>query len=137
MAPEWSRDIAQLYYNMGWSADLEVWMAQHGNSAAPDYTCYPFTPGTAAPGLKECYRCGLLPDPPHFGPSACRERGHPLVPTRELNIRSIVGQIVHPPRQRTAGISQVTEVPYDLFGGFDPEQPLYEAQSENGEEPTD
>ncbi|KAJ7339158.1 hypothetical protein DFH08DRAFT_964196 [Mycena albidolilacea] len=110
-----------------YKADLESWMAQHENSAAPDYTSYPLTLGTAAPGSKECYRCGLLIDPPHFGPSACRECGHPLVPTRELNIHSIVGQIVHLPRQRTAGISQITEVPYDLFGGFDLEQPLYKA----------
>ncbi|KAJ7845862.1 hypothetical protein B0H14DRAFT_3454782 [Mycena olivaceomarginata] len=102
-----------------------------------DFEAFPFSPGTVPPGSRECYRCGLLTDPPHYGVGPCRDYSHPQVPTRELNIRSIVGQIIHPPRQRSAGISQISEVPYDLFGGLDPDQPLYEAQSENGEEPTD
>jgi hypothetical protein len=120
-----------------YKTDFETWMSQNGNSASPDYTSFPFTPGTAPPGLKECYHCGLLTDPPHFGPSTCREFGHPQVPIRELNIHSVVGQIIHTPRQRSAGISQIDEVLYNLFGGLDPDQPLYEAQSENGEESTD
>ncbi|KAJ6624412.1 hypothetical protein B0H10DRAFT_2212826 [Mycena sp. CBHHK59/15] len=43
-----------------------------------------------------------------------------------------------PTGQRTLsrGISQINEVPYNLFSGYDPNQLLYaEAESENGEEP--
>ncbi|KAF8144271.1 hypothetical protein K438DRAFT_1993004 [Mycena galopus ATCC 62051] len=120
-----------------YKADMDAWISQYGNSPSPDYASFPFTPGTSAPGSRECYRCGLLTAPPHYGQSACRSLGNPEVPTRELNIRTIVGQIIHPPRQRSAGISQIYEVPYNLFGNFDPNQPLYDAQSENGEEPTD
>ncbi|KAF8128804.1 hypothetical protein K438DRAFT_2000165 [Mycena galopus ATCC 62051] len=47
--------------------------------------------------------------PPHYGPSACRTFGHPGVPTHELNIRTIVGQILYPPRQCNTSISQINE----------------------------
>ncbi|KAF7361098.1 hypothetical protein MSAN_01141100 [Mycena sanguinolenta] len=118
-----------------YKADLEQWMSQYSNSPSPDYLSFPFTPGTAAPGSRECYRCGILTAPPHYGPSACKSLNSQEVPTRESNIRSIVGQILHPPRQRTAQISQINEIPYNLFGDFDPDQPLYEIESENGEGP--
>ncbi|KAF8144215.1 hypothetical protein K438DRAFT_1993096 [Mycena galopus ATCC 62051] len=114
-----------------------AWMSQYGNSLSPDYASFPFTPGTFAPGSRKCYQCGLLTAPPHYGQSACQSLGNPEVPTRELNIRTIVGQIIYPPRQCSMGISQIYEVSYNLFGNFDPNQPLYDAQLENGEEPTD
>ncbi|KAJ6460266.1 hypothetical protein C8R45DRAFT_1109149 [Mycena sanguinolenta] len=118
-----------------YKTDMEQWISQYGNSPSPDYLSFPFTPGTAAPGSRECYRCGILTTPPHYGLSACKSLNGQEVPTREYNIRSIVGQIIHPPRQRTAPISQINEIPYNLFGDFDPDQPLYEFESENGEEP--
>ncbi|KAF8194020.1 hypothetical protein K438DRAFT_1969315 [Mycena galopus ATCC 62051] len=107
-----------------YKTNIDAWMSQYGNSPSPDYPSFPFTPGTAAPGSRECYRCGILTTPAHYGLSACKAFGNPGVPTHELNIRTIVGQILYPPRQHSAGISQINEVPYDLFGGFDPSQPL-------------
>ncbi|KAF8144042.1 hypothetical protein K438DRAFT_1874593 [Mycena galopus ATCC 62051] len=120
-----------------YKADMDTWMSQYGNSTSPDYSTFPFAPGTATLGSRECYRGGLLTVPPHYGQSACKILNNPEVPIRELNIRTVVCQIMYPPRQRGAGISQINEVPYDLFSGFDPNQPLYDAQSENGEEPTE
>ncbi|KAF8212741.1 hypothetical protein K438DRAFT_1805025, partial [Mycena galopus ATCC 62051] len=104
-----------------YKADMDTWMSQYGNSTSPDYSTFPFAPGTATPGSRD----------------ACKILNNPEVPIRELNIHTVVGQIMYPLRQRGAGISQINEVPYDLFGGFDPNQPLYDVQSENGEEPTE
>ncbi|KAJ7216073.1 hypothetical protein GGX14DRAFT_562512 [Mycena pura] len=121
-----------------YTTDMTAWISQHGNAPSPDYTTFPLTPGTAAPGTRECFRCGILTNPPHFGQRACLAQNGCEVPVREQNVRAVVGAIIYPPGQRTTSrISQIHEVPYDLFGGFDPDQPLYEETtgSENGEEP--
>ncbi|KAJ6544619.1 hypothetical protein DFH09DRAFT_1321822 [Mycena vulgaris] len=121
-----------------YTADFAAWTSQNGNSTSPDYTTFPFTPGTAAPGSRECFRCGVLTIPPHFGPRACIAQNGREVPQREQNVRRIVGATLYPPGQRTPSrVAQIHEVPYDLFGGLDPDQPLYEDadESENGEGP--
>ncbi|KAJ7502173.1 hypothetical protein B0H11DRAFT_2188497 [Mycena galericulata] len=116
-----------------YNADMATWMTQNGNSPTPDYATFPITPGTAAPGSRECFRCGILTDPPHFGTRACREQNGREVPMREQNVRGFVGAIMFPPGQRTpARVSQIHEVPYDLFGGLDPDQRLYEEEEESG-----
>ncbi|KAK7061174.1 hypothetical protein R3P38DRAFT_2494212 [Favolaschia claudopus] len=98
-----------------------------------DYKLFPFSPGTAAPGSRECWRCGLRTSPPH-GAGHCPASAQ--IPALEYNVRRFVGQILFPPGQR-AGISQIIEVPYDPFGGRDPEQLLYdEEEAGNGEELT-
>lgn len=120
-----------------YSMDMSVWMSQNGNSSAPDYTTFPLSPGTVAAGSKECFRCGMLTNPPHFGRGQCEaQNGHPL-PTREQNLRNMVGAIIHPIGQRTpARVNQIGEPAYDPFGGLNADQPLYEEDlSENGEEP--
>ncbi|KAJ7111098.1 hypothetical protein C8R44DRAFT_883534 [Mycena epipterygia] len=105
-----------------YTTDMAAWMSQYGNSTSPDYTTFPLTPGTSAPGTRECFRCGILTNPPHFGERACLAQNGREVPVRERNVRSIVGGIIYPPGQRTnSRISQIQEVPYDLFGGFDPD----------------
>ncbi|KAJ7038471.1 hypothetical protein C8F04DRAFT_1325273 [Mycena alexandri] len=94
--------------------DFAGWMSQNGNSQSPDYLSFPFTPG--------------LPS---------RDRNGTEVPMRETNLRNSIGAILYPAGQRTpARISQIHDVQYDLFGGHDPDQPLYEEadESENGEE---
>ncbi|KAJ6534615.1 hypothetical protein DFH09DRAFT_1405169 [Mycena vulgaris] len=120
-----------------YTTDMAAWMSQNGNTPSPDYASFPFTPGTAPPGSRECFRCGVLTIPPHFGTRACEAQNGQRVPQREENVRKAVGAVLYPPGQRTpARISQIQEVPYDLFGGYNPDQPLYEDdQSENGEEP--
>ncbi|KAJ6527541.1 hypothetical protein B0H10DRAFT_1974282, partial [Mycena sp. CBHHK59/15] len=55
---------------------------------------FPITPGTAAPGSRECFRCGVLTDPAHFGVRACREQNGREVPTREQSVRNFVGAIM-------------------------------------------
>ncbi|KAJ6536315.1 hypothetical protein B0H19DRAFT_383989 [Mycena capillaripes] len=124
--------------NQRYSADMSAWMSQNGNSPAPDYASFPLTPGTVVAGSKECFHCGMLTDPPHFGRAQCMAQNGREVPTREQNIRSLVSGIIHPVGQRTpARVNQIGEVAYDPFGGFDPDQPLYEDadESENGEGP--
>jgi hypothetical protein len=120
-----------------YTVDMAAWTSQNGNIPSPDYSAFPFSPGTAAPGSKECFRCGILTVPPHFGSRACIAQNGHEVPQREQNVRNTVGAILYPPGQRTpVRIAQINEVPYDLFGGFDADQPLYEeTESENGEEP--
>ncbi|KAJ6488404.1 hypothetical protein DFH09DRAFT_1105633 [Mycena vulgaris] len=121
-----------------YTTDMTAWTSQNGNTPSPDYATFPLTPGTAAPGTRECFRCGILTNPPHFGQRACVAQNGREVPVREQNVRAMVSAIIYPPGSRTTSrISQIHEVPYDLFGGFDPDQPLYEetTESENGEEP--
>ncbi|KAJ7750672.1 hypothetical protein DFH07DRAFT_961270 [Mycena maculata] len=123
-----------------YTVDMASWVAQNGNPSSPDYSTFPFTPGTAAPGSRECFRCGVLTNPPHFGTRSCEALNGVAVPQREQNVRSIIGNILYPQGQRTPGarIAQIHEAPsYDLFGGFDPDQPLFEEESENGEEPAE
>ncbi|KAJ7681590.1 hypothetical protein B0H17DRAFT_1205718 [Mycena rosella] len=136
---------ATLSGDVAGDVDLASHISQHprlySNDAAgrpPDYTTFPLSPGTVAPGSRECFRCGVLTIPAHFGSRACEGQNSRAVPIREQNLRSLVGGIIHPRGQRTpARVSQIQEVPYDLFGGYDPDQPLYEegVESENGEEP--
>ncbi|KAJ6535378.1 hypothetical protein DFH09DRAFT_1369609 [Mycena vulgaris] len=121
-----------------YASDMATWTSQNGNSPAPDYAAFPFSPGTAPPGSRECFRCGVLTNPPHFGPAACKAQNGQEVPIREQNLRKMTGGILHPPGQRTPsrGISQIVDVPYDPFGRYDADQPLYDdTESENGEEP--
>jgi hypothetical protein len=119
-----------------YSADMTAWMSQNGNAPAPDYTTFPLSPGTAPAGSKECFRCGKLTIPPHFGRSQCMAQNGQEVPVWEQNLRNMVGAIIHPPGQRTpARVAQISEVLYDPFGGFNADQQLYEDdESENGEE---
>ncbi|KAJ7262827.1 hypothetical protein C8J57DRAFT_1719098 [Mycena rebaudengoi] len=100
-----------------YTTDMAAWIA-----GPRDYTIFPFTPGTIAPGSRECWRCGTLTSPPH-GAGSCGSTHQ--VPQLEYNVRRFVGQILHPPGQR-AGIAQINEAPYDPFGGLDPEQPVYD-----------
>ncbi|KAK7012453.1 hypothetical protein R3P38DRAFT_2550213 [Favolaschia claudopus] len=127
------RDNPRLYTNdqagtQRYATDYASWLA-----GPRDYKLFPFSPGTAAPGSRECWRCGMRTSPPH-GAGHCSTSAQ--TPSLEYNVRRFVGQTLYPPGQR-AGISQVIEVPYDPFGGRDPEQLLYEdEESGNGEELT-
>ncbi|KAJ7040004.1 hypothetical protein C8F04DRAFT_1315105 [Mycena alexandri] len=116
-------------------SDTATWMSQNGNSPNPDYATFPFTPGTAAPGSKECFRCGMLTVPPHYGVISCTALNGQELSTKEQNLRAFVGGILHPRGQRTpARIAQVNEVPYNPFGDYDADQHLFDdSESENGE----
>ncbi|KAJ7764192.1 hypothetical protein DFH07DRAFT_770599 [Mycena maculata] len=110
-----------------YTADMAPWMSQNGNSPSPDYTTFPLSPRTVAAGSRECFRCGILTSPPHFGQRACVSQNGHEVPQREQNLRNAVGALLRPPGQRTpARVSQINESPYDLFGGYNVDQPLYE-----------
>jgi hypothetical protein len=75
----------------------------------------------------------MLTSPPHYGTRACEaQNGH-----RGENLRKSVGAVLYPPGQRSpARISQIHEIPHDFFGGYSPDEPLFEDnESENGEGP--
>ncbi|KAJ7107740.1 hypothetical protein C8R44DRAFT_885146 [Mycena epipterygia] len=70
-----------------YTTDMTAWMSQNGNTTSPDYTTFPLSPGTAPPGSRECFRCGILTNPPHFGQRACIAQNGHEVPVREQNVR--------------------------------------------------
>ncbi|KAJ6623908.1 hypothetical protein B0H10DRAFT_1943684 [Mycena sp. CBHHK59/15] len=94
-----------------YTADMAAWAAQNGDPSSADYSMFPFTPGTAT--------------------QAHETLNGQAVPQREQNVRSMIGNILYPQGQRTPGarIAQIHgTAPYDLFGGFDPDQPLFEEE---------
>ncbi|KAJ7866945.1 hypothetical protein B0H14DRAFT_357246 [Mycena olivaceomarginata] len=120
------------------TSDMAAWISQHwNNNPSPDYASFPFSPRTAAPGSRECFRCGILTSPPHYGTRACEAQNGHRVPQREEYLRKSVRAILYPPGQRSpTRISQIHEIPYDFFGGYNPDKPLFEDnESENGEGP--
>jgi hypothetical protein len=69
----------------------------------------------------------MLTSPPHYGTRACEAQNGHRVPQREGNLRKSVGAILYPPGQRTpTRISQIHEIPYDSFGDYNPDEPLFE-----------
>ncbi|KAJ6605930.1 hypothetical protein B0H10DRAFT_2228793 [Mycena sp. CBHHK59/15] len=90
-----------------YTADMAAWAAQNGDPSSADYSMFPFTPGTAT--------------------QAHETLNGQAVPQREQNGRE-------PPAPACA---DPCTAPYDLFGGFDPDQPLFEEEEENGEEPAE
>jgi hypothetical protein len=135
-ARTYSGDAAGVQHYTG---DMAAWMSQNGNNnPSPDHASFPFSPGTAAPGSRECFRCGMLTSsPPHYGTRACEAQNGHRVPQRGGNLHQSVGAVLYPPGQRTpARIFQIHEIPYDFFGGYNPDGPLFEDnESENGEGP--
>ncbi|KAJ7114205.1 hypothetical protein C8R43DRAFT_1138497 [Mycena crocata] len=114
------------------------------NAPAPDYATFPLTPGTAPAGSKECWTCGLVTDPPHFGITKCRATGATQVPQRESNVRALVGNALFPPGARTpgrfqSGVSQIVDEleGYNALGMYDVHQILFDEQEDpesgNGE----
>ncbi|KAF8174310.1 hypothetical protein K438DRAFT_1980322 [Mycena galopus ATCC 62051] len=118
--------------------DLATWDAKHAgpNAPAPDYATYPLTPGTTAAGSKECWTCGLVTDPPHFGVNKCRATGAVQVSVCESNIRTLIGNALYPPGARTpsrfqSGVSQIDADEmggYNALGMFDIHQMLFKDQ---------
>ncbi|KAJ7210298.1 hypothetical protein C8J57DRAFT_1733643 [Mycena rebaudengoi] len=118
-----------------YTRELATWTTQN-SGPSPDYTSYPLAPGTVGMGSKECFRCGKITNPPHYGKAACEARGSTPLSVKEQNLRTWVGETLFPRGSRTPSrISQINETPYDPLGGRDLDEPLYE-ESENGEEPT-
>ncbi|KAJ6609460.1 hypothetical protein B0H10DRAFT_1954575 [Mycena sp. CBHHK59/15] len=70
-----------------YTADMAAWAAQNGDPSSADYSMFPFTPGTATPGSRECFRCGMLTNPLHFGTRSCQALNGQAVPQREQNGR--------------------------------------------------
>ncbi|KAK6997073.1 hypothetical protein R3P38DRAFT_3625528 [Favolaschia claudopus] len=62
-----------------YTADTTSWMTSPRN-----YALFPFSPGTVAPGSKECWNCGTLTSPPH-GAGSCTSATR--IPRIEYNIR--------------------------------------------------
>jgi hypothetical protein len=96
-------------------------------------------------GSKECWTCGLVTNPPHYGVVKCRESGATQIPVKESNVRALVGSTLFPPGARTPGrfqlgVSQI-EVDemegYNTLGMYNIHQVLFEDQEEpesgNGE----
>ncbi|KAJ7106153.1 hypothetical protein C8R44DRAFT_886052 [Mycena epipterygia] len=124
--------------------DMSAWDATYGASTgnAPDYATFPLSPGTLPVGSKECWTCGLIPNPPHFGAAKCRASGSKTVPQREYNVRAFIGNTLFPPGERTLRFSSVTQIEADTYnpmGMYDVHQMLFEEQEEpeqgNGEGP--
>ncbi|KAJ7749101.1 hypothetical protein B0H16DRAFT_1461277 [Mycena metata] len=69
-----------------YTSDFAAWMSQNGNIQSPDYVSFPFTPGTTNPGSRECFRCGKLTVPPHFGTRVCLAQNGTKVHARETNL---------------------------------------------------
>ncbi|KAF8174300.1 hypothetical protein K438DRAFT_1980298 [Mycena galopus ATCC 62051] len=120
--------------------DITAWDAKHAgpNAPAPDYAAYPLTPGTMPAGSKECWTCGLITNPAHFGIAKCRATGATQVPILESNIRALIGNALYPPGARTPGRFQsgVLQIDTDEMGGYnalgmyDVHQILFEDQEE-------
>ncbi|KAJ6537463.1 hypothetical protein B0H10DRAFT_2448907 [Mycena sp. CBHHK59/15] len=127
--------------------DLAAWDTQYGpaSGVAPDYATFPLTPGTLPAGSKECWTCGLIANPPHFGLAKCRASGAHAVSTRESNVRALIGNALFLPGERTPGhfqssVSQIDAEERDAYnpmGMYDVHQMLFEDQVEeqsgNGE----
>ncbi|KAJ6620067.1 hypothetical protein B0H10DRAFT_1946361 [Mycena sp. CBHHK59/15] len=86
---------ADLAGTQRYTADLVAWNVQNGHGTIPDITTYPLTPGTAGAGSKECFHCGMLTNPPHFGCATCETRNSVCVPVREYNIRKWAGEVLY------------------------------------------
>ncbi|KAJ6595391.1 hypothetical protein B0H10DRAFT_1960474 [Mycena sp. CBHHK59/15] len=79
-----------------YTADMAAWAAQNSDPSSADYSMFLFTPGTATPGSRECFRCGMLTNPPHFGTRSCQALNGQAVPQREQNVCSMIGNILYP-----------------------------------------
>ncbi|KAJ6603180.1 hypothetical protein B0H10DRAFT_2229862 [Mycena sp. CBHHK59/15] len=121
-----------------YTKELGIWTTQNGPGVTPNYTTFPLAPSTVAAGSKECFRCGVFTNPPHYGRAACEAHGGQNLSQKEQNLRTWVGETLYPRSSRTLGhISQINEALYDPLSGRGLDEPLYEEeQSENGEEST-
>ncbi|KAJ7622100.1 hypothetical protein FB45DRAFT_1031797 [Roridomyces roridus] len=110
-----------------YTSDMAAWEA-----GPREWATFPFTPGTVAPGSRECFGCGTVTDPPH-GASRCTATLQ--IPQRERSLRLFVNRTLYPPKPRF-GIAQVNDdPPYDIFGGHNPDDQLFDDEdSGNGEE---
>ncbi|KAJ6625171.1 hypothetical protein B0H10DRAFT_2212182 [Mycena sp. CBHHK59/15] len=127
-----------------YQTDMSAWDVTYGASTAnaPDYAMFPLSPGTLPAGSKECWTCGLIPNPPHFGAAKCRASGSNTVPQREYNMRVFIGNTLFLPGERTPRFSSVAQIEADTYnpmGVYDVHQMLFEEQEEpeqgNGEGP--
>jgi hypothetical protein len=130
-----------------YQADVAAWETCYSgpNAPAPDYATYPLTPGTMPAGSKECWTCGLVTSPPHYGVAKCHESGATQIPIKESNVRALIGNTLFPPGARTpgrfqSGVSQIETDEmegYNALGMYDVHQMLFEEQEEpesgNGE----
>ncbi|KAJ6506479.1 hypothetical protein DFH09DRAFT_1334823 [Mycena vulgaris] len=130
-----------------YQTDLAAWELQYAPTTgrAPDFATFPLSPGTLPAGSKECWSCGRIPMPPHFGVARCKQAGSVLVPQqRESNVRALIGNALYPPGERTpnrfAHVSQINVEEHDSYnamGLFDVHQMLFDDQEDpepgNGE----
>ncbi|KAJ7262132.1 hypothetical protein C8J57DRAFT_1633748 [Mycena rebaudengoi] len=70
-----------------YTRELATWTTQN-SGPSPDYTSYPLAPGTVGMGSKECFRCGKITNPPHYGKAACEARGSTPLSVKEQNLRT-------------------------------------------------
>ncbi|KAJ7135940.1 hypothetical protein C8R44DRAFT_952503 [Mycena epipterygia] len=121
-----------------YQADLAAWDAMYAPSSrlTPDWATFPLTPGMLPAGSKECWSCGLIGEPPHFGAAKCRLSGSTLVSQRESNVRALIGNALYPPGER-APIAMISDGGYNPMGIYDVHQVLFDEQedpeTENGE----
>ncbi|KAJ7271758.1 hypothetical protein C8J57DRAFT_1507671 [Mycena rebaudengoi] len=100
-----------------YASDMAAWTSQNGSSPSLDYATFPLTPGTAPPGSRECFRCGVLTNPPHFGTMACKAKNGLEVPMREQNLRKMASGILHPPGLPALAVARGRRAGLGAFAG--------------------
>ncbi|KAJ6602996.1 hypothetical protein B0H10DRAFT_2230021 [Mycena sp. CBHHK59/15] len=125
-----------------YQADLAAWDATYSpmTGVSPDCTTFPLTPGMLPAGSKECWTCGLIANPPHFGATRCRQSGSTLVLQCESNVHTLVSNTLFLPGEHTPcflSVSQIMEDTYNPIGVFNMNQILFDEQEDpeqgNGE----
>ncbi|KAJ7051501.1 hypothetical protein C8F01DRAFT_640878 [Mycena amicta] len=72
-----------------YAQQIQAWDAQHaGRNVRMETSGFPLTPGTAAPCTSECWKCGLVSNPPH----SARDCPNPPVPALERRFRSLAAR---------------------------------------------
>ncbi|KAJ6488704.1 hypothetical protein DFH09DRAFT_1105562 [Mycena vulgaris] len=102
-----------------YQTDLAAWDATFAPSTgcAPDYTMFPLTPGILPVGSKECWSCGQITNPPHFGTTKCQQTGSTLVLQHESNVHALINNALFPPGECTPNCYMLFEEQEDLESG--------------------
>ncbi len=88
---------------------LTAWRSTHGNDAVPFSTVsFPLSPGTARPGSRECWKCGLMHEVGMGRPCT----GHPL-PGHETTWRELCGLASMTIRRNGQSVRDVRAVFYE------------------------
>ncbi|KAJ6470312.1 hypothetical protein DFH09DRAFT_1344546 [Mycena vulgaris] len=128
-----------------YQTDLAAWELQYAPTTgrAPDFATFPLSPGTLPAGSKECWSCGRIPMPPHFGVARCKQAGSVLVPQTRVECarvnrqRTVPTGRAHPQPAHVSQINVEEHDSYNAMGLFDVHQMLFDDQEDpepgNGE----